>query len=437
MTEAEFHTAQPDGADAAQEAGFSHCNSAGADGNRRQQFKDLNQTGRRAFVPLGNLRSGAADVKAVAARRDREQNQGQNGSQGERRPLTEETPDIQNVAATKTSAGGGAGALQHTSDVVTDQNGDIADQLAVVKAQIADLLDRIESLRPGFAKTVMPKIETQAMAADPTAKSQTINNQALLNSLEELTGLLEELIDLLKNNTTDTSDNAHTSMADVPPGYAPASNQPVIQDDVEIFMSIYDQLSPDTRLEVVEILAAMAFEEHKAGSDPEAQQAVGSGQATANESPLPHDDTVVTGDGVTIDALRAEPELLSQAGIQGVEVTGMELYADSDGSLSEASKIVVNKLISYLSDLLGGIEVVVNVYVDGNENMGVHLTAGEEDGAIFYPMEGTIYSSHVHTNGSWIPSIMDRENELAGAEDTIVVGDGVPGNETGDYFQYA
>jgi hypothetical protein len=434
MTEPEMTTTVADWGGVTQGAGISHGGSATDGSNLRYQIREQSDTLNRAFVPISGHRNGAADVKAIATRRGREQNQGQNGSRGDDDELAEmvEAPAEQIDETAKAPASGRSDAVQNTSNGVADRDGELADKLAAVRAQIADLLDLIEASQPGFAKAVMPKIETDADAAGPAAKPHTGDKQALLASLQELAGLLEELLDLLKNTDTDNAGgNAGTAMDAVAPGYAPVSSRPEVQDAEEMFMSIYDQLSTDTRLEVAEILAAMAFERQNADG---AFSEFLSGSSRQIED---LDGNDVAGDGVTVDALRANPGILSRAGIQGVRVNGMDLFIDPDGTLSEKSKIEVNKLIGYLSDLLGRIEVVANVYVDDSENIGIHLTAGKEDSAIFYPMEGTIYSAHVHTNGSWVPSRLDRENEIPGAEDAIVAGDGVAGNETGDYFQYA
>jgi hypothetical protein len=436
MIEAETNTSQPG---VTQGEGYSPCDSPVAGSIRRKQYRDQCENGGGIFVPMGNHRSGAADIKAVAARQGRQQNQDQNGSQGGRQSLaeTQESPDEQVENSVKTTAEERSGVIQPASDAVTDPNGDMADKLAQVKIQIADLLDRIESLQPGFAETTMPKVEAKEKADGSISNSQICDDQALLVSMRELAALLEELVDLLAlNAANDADDDTGPAMVPVSPDYAQVPCQPEMQSATDIFMSIYDQLSADTRLEVVEILAAMAF----------GQQETALGQVTTpNETNLANDSTITDTDDIpttnneylTVDDLRADPEHLPKAGIQGVEVTGMDLFVDPDGMLSEESKLVVNKLIGYLSDLLGGIEVVANVYVDDDGNIGVHLTSGDKDGAVYYPMEGTIYSPHVHTNGSWIPSRLDRENEISGAEDAIVVGDGVAGNETGDYFQYA
>lgn len=436
MIKSEISTAQ---AALAQGAGNSPYNNDTGGSNRRQQLKDRSNTGNRAFVPISGHRSGAADVRAITARWDRDQNQGQNGSRGGKHEFSkmveEAAEQINEKANAPASARSDAG--QNISNAATDQDDGLADKLATVKSQIADLLDRIESSQPGFAKAVAPKVESNATAVEPVAKSGTSNKQSLLAFLHEAAGFLEELLDLLQNNNTDNAGgNDRTVMAAVAAGYAPASSRPEVKGAVEMFMSIYHQLSADAQMEVVEILTALAFERQ------EAEDGIVNTATSPSEYPPSADhcgninQNAVAGVGVAADALRVNPEILSRAGIQGIEVTGMDLFADSGGMLSEKSKIEVNKLISYLSDLLGGIEVVANVYVDDSSNIGVHLTSGEECSVVFYPMEGTIYSPHVHTSGSWIPSTSDLENEIAGAEDTIVVSDGVAGNETGDYFQY-
>ncbi|MGD8834514.1 MAG: hypothetical protein PVJ19_06220 [Desulfobacteraceae bacterium] len=449
MTDSEINTAQADWAGLAQGAGHSPCDNTTGDRNRRHYFKDQNNTGSQPFVPISSRKSGAADVKAIAARRDRDQNQGQNGSQGDGQKSDKivQKPSEQINGKANATASVRSNARQNISNAVTDRNDGLAEKLATVKAQIADLLDRIEASQPGFAKAVAPKVERDSLASGPVAKSDISDKQALLAALQEVAGLLEELLELLKNNDADnTGGNGQTVMEAVAPGYAPASSSSEVQSAEEMFMSIYDQLSAETQQEVVEILAVLAFERQEiddgltntTASTPSGINTASSDFSNGFSQPVDGtNDNSVTDDGVTADALRENPEILSQAGIQGVEVTGMDLFTDSDGMLSEESKIEVNKLISYLSDLMGRIEVVANVYVEDSGNIGVHLTSGDENSAVFYTMEGTIYSPHVHTNGSWTPSILDRENEIPGAEDAIVTGDGVAGNETGDYFQYA
>jgi hypothetical protein len=475
MVNAELSTSQPEGLDGAQGTGHSFCDNT-TNSNRRKQFREQNDSGKETFVPMCSNRSGASDIKAIVARRDRDrdQGQGQNGSQDDDRQTsaeTKETPDKQPANRVKTRADDRSGPVQLASSAVTDPNGDlpvqlassavtdpngdIADRLEEVKAQIADLLDRIESMQPGFAEKAMPKIETKQAADGPLAKKpQACDNQALLNSLCALAELLEELVDVLTTNAqNDDSNNGPPATEPVTPDYGSDPCEPEMPSSVDMFMSIYDQLSDDTRLEIVEILAAMAFEQNETDQGEVTPENNTPDNNTPNgNTPNGYDPYNIqpstyfndpTGDSnsnakFSVDDLLADPEILPRAGIHGVEVTGMDqLFTDPDGMLSEESKVVVNKLIGNLSDQLGRIEVVANVYVDDDKNIGVHLTSGDKDGTIFYPKEGTIYSPHVHTNGSWIPSTLDLENEIVGAEDTIVVGDGVPGNEDGSYFQYS
>jgi hypothetical protein len=468
MINAELNTSQPEGASVGQATGHSPCDNTTAGVNFRKQLRDQSNSGNKAFVPVCSHRSGAADIKAIVARRDREQNQGRNGSQGERETLadTKASSDKQAENSAKAPADDRPGPVQLSSGAVEDPNSDLADKLEAVKAQIASLLERIESLQPGFVEKAVPEVNAQQVAGGPTAESETCDNQVLLVSMRVLVALLEELVDLLTLNNAENENvdsNAGSAMEPMPSDYDAESCQPETQNAVDMFMSIYDQLSPDTQQETVEILAAMAFEQEEIDQDEATIDDTTQGEATIDDTtqdeatidnttiddtttiddPTPSfDNDVPTNnapiyDSLPVDDLRADPDILPRAGIEGMEVTGIDLFTDEDGLLSEESKVEVNKLIGYLSDSLGGIEVVANVYVAENGNIGVHLTSGDEEGSIFYPMEGTIYSPHVHTNGSWIPSSMDRENELPGAEDAIVVGDGVAGNETGDYFQYA
>jgi hypothetical protein len=142
---------------------------------------------------------------------------------------------------------------------------------------------------------------------------------------------------------------------------------------------------------------------------------------------------------ITLEELLDNPELLLEAGIDGLDLSGIELTLDSDGMLSAESKEKVNELVGYLSDVLGGIEVAGQVYVDDSGNVNLHLTAGEADSIWWKEMGGTVYNVHSHPNGfDETPSQTDLQYEFAGAEDAIVVSDGVPGNEDGsDYNVFA
>jgi proteasome lid subunit RPN8/RPN11 len=143
---------------------------------------------------------------------------------------------------------------------------------------------------------------------------------------------------------------------------------------------------------------------------------------------------------VTYDELLDNPDVLQEAGTNGLEITGMELTLESDGMLSENSKEKVNELIGYMTDTLGGIEVVANAYTDENSNndVSLHLTAGENNSVTYYPKENTVYSSHTHPSGYTNPSQTDLDYEIEGAQDAIVPADGIPGNEDGsDYYVYA
>ncbi|MGD8834732.1 MAG: hypothetical protein PVJ84_08665 [Desulfobacteraceae bacterium] len=80
MTESHFNSNQADWPGIAQGAGNPTFQNAAGDINPRQQFIDQNITENRIFVPTSGQKSGAADVKAIAARQDRDQNQGQRGN---------------------------------------------------------------------------------------------------------------------------------------------------------------------------------------------------------------------------------------------------------------------------------------------------------------------------------------------------------------------
>jgi hypothetical protein len=144
------------------------------------------------------------------------------------------------------------------------------------------------------------------------------------------------------------------------------------------------------------------------------------------------------GGDITPEALHHNPELLAEAGTKGLEVTGMELVLDSNGMLSEGSKKEVNELVGYMSDALGGVEVLGGSYVDGDGNVGLHLTSGNGTGVYTDHIDpGTVYSVHTHPGGNTTPSQIDLDNAIPGAEDAIIGTDGVPGNEDGsDYHVY-
>jgi hypothetical protein len=151
-------------------------------------------------------------------------------------------------------------------------------------------------------------------------------------------------------------------------------------------------------------------------------------------------DDEVTNTEVTQVEILKNPDVLPEAGTQGLEVTEMDLTLDSDGNLSEESKQEVNELIGNLGDRLGGIEVVANAYEDGNgdDQVKLHLTSGDENSVSYYPKDNSVYCVHTHPDGSTVPSVTDYANELDDAEDAIVPADGTPGNEDGsDYIIYA
>jgi hypothetical protein len=153
----------------------------------------------------------------------------------------------------------------------SSQDNGTSGKLAEIKARIVELLDLIEALQPGFAKDVAPKLEPD-MAAVPIVKIKVGDREASLTPLEELADLLEELVDLLRNRMGEDEGEGPSegAMEAVAFGYEKAAGKPRTEKEprgVEMFMSIYDQLSPEGRMEVVEILAAMAFggDDHERG----------------------------------------------------------------------------------------------------------------------------------------------------------------------------
>jgi hypothetical protein len=156
--------------------------------------------------------------------------------------------------------------------------------------------------------------------------------------------------------------------------------------------------------------------------------------ATSLEPTAENGNTAVNGE-VTDEALRDNPDMLPEAGTKGLEVTGMELTLDSNGMLSETSKGQVNELVGYMSDTLGGVEVLGSSYVKDNGNVGLHLTSGNSNGVYSdYIDESTVYNVHTHPGSSTTPSQLDLDNEIPGAEDAIVGTDGIPGNEDGSNY---
>jgi hypothetical protein len=161
-----------------------------------------------------------------------------------------------------------------------------AGKLIDIKARIAELLDLVEALQPGFAKDTALKLEPD-MAAAPVAKSKAVDSQAVLTSLEELADLLEELVELMRDSRSHDAGEGPSegAMEAVAFGYETAAGQLQAEKEplsVEMFMSINDQLSPEARMEVVQILSTMAF-----GSDDHEQVPVGPHQSFIREKPKP------------------------------------------------------------------------------------------------------------------------------------------------------
>ncbi|MGD8834518.1 MAG: hypothetical protein PVJ19_06240 [Desulfobacteraceae bacterium] len=208
--------------------------------NGQQHFFREADTAAGAFVPLGDGASGAATISRFS---------GKCGCKGER-------TTAENSASKKSG-----------TDVDTIQNDPVDEKIAAVKAQIADLLDTIEALMPGFANEVKPLAETNTAAAKSyDAVADATEKEAIKATLEELAQMLEEIIGLLKGQS-DSDQQGDTEAT--PDNYAvdkdteQEANKQTGAEAVDAFMSIFDQLSDSAKREVVEILAAMALDEGK------------------------------------------------------------------------------------------------------------------------------------------------------------------------------
>jgi DNA-directed RNA polymerase subunit L len=202
-----------------------------------QQFFRASDTAAGTFVPTGDGVSGAAALLKFS---------GKGGCKGER-------------AATDNN-----GSKKPNANVKTVQRDPADEKIAAIKEQMADLLDTIEALLPGFAKEVKPRVEANAAAVKPIdTVPDTSEKEAIKAALEELAQMLEEIIALLKGR--DDSDKPGDTEA-TPNNYAvdkDTAQDPKEQtgaDAVDAFMSVFNQLSDSAKREVAEILATMASE---------------------------------------------------------------------------------------------------------------------------------------------------------------------------------
>lgn len=201
-----------------------------------KQYFQGSDTEAKAFVSPGNWGSAAAALMRLFWK---------GGCKGKRAA-------VDNNATKKPNA-----------DEDTVQSDSVDEKIAAVKEQIADLLDTIEALMPGFAKKVKPWVESNAAWAKSTsAVADAIEKEATKAALEELARMLEEIIALLRG--PDESDKPGDTEA-TPNNYAvdkATSQDPkekIGSDAVDAFMSIYDQMSGGAKREVAEIFASMAF----------------------------------------------------------------------------------------------------------------------------------------------------------------------------------
>ncbi|MGD9189787.1 MAG: hypothetical protein PVI89_16330, partial [Desulfobacteraceae bacterium] len=272
MTVSDLNTTQADWSGASDESRAPCCDSVADGKHRRRQSKAEDNAGARAFVPTGGGRRGAGDVKAMIAPWDQKEDQNHNESRGGGQDLAEivdEFSQTMSDAAQALQSDRLEPGAQSIASATSCPDSDLEGKLTEIKARIADLLDQLEALQPGFAKDVASKVEPD-MAAAPVAKSEVGDREALLASFEVLADLLEELVELLRNGTSEdaAAGSPQEAMEAVTSGYETAaeSSEPEKESrGVEMFMAIYDQLSPDARMEVVEILAGMVFE----GNDTE------------------------------------------------------------------------------------------------------------------------------------------------------------------------
>ncbi|TQV69952.1 hypothetical protein FKG94_22635 [Exilibacterium tricleocarpae] len=105
------------------------------------------------------------------------------------------------------------------------------------------------------------------------------------------------------------------------------------------------------------------------------------------------------------------------------ENVDLGLSKGPDGKLTEASKQRVNEYIADLSDQSGN-EVAAQVYEAEDGRLMTQLTQGDHDSVRFNVPGGTIYNAHTHPDGPAHPSSTDLNNQISGAEDTVVATDG-------------
>lgn len=135
--------------------------------------------------------------------------------------------------------------------------------------------------------------------------------------------------------------------------------------------------------------------------------------------------------------VKSNPAAIAKSGEAGVDVGGLKLSKDTDGKLSENSKIKVNKLIGHASSSLDS-EVAAAVYDKGNGQLGTKLyTSKKREEVSLTPPKNTLYSAHTHPDMNRTPSQADKDSAIPGAEETVVPADDIVGNETGEYVQYA
>jgi hypothetical protein len=218
---------------------------------------------------------------------------------------------------------------------------DTGDQkMAAIKEQIADLLATIEALIPTFAKKVQSQIET-------TASDDKINNaaendaerDALVAALEELAQMLDEIIQYCEGlgDSDQPSDNEAEA---IPNDYATdeerqeEANEQTSAEAVDVFMSIYDQLSDSTQREVANILASMTF-----GDEDQLSQSGGSDR----------EDRISENYGEFLDLVAQQGET-ENTPILNIDIAGMEVQVADEVGLAFIEEPIVMDDGQHLTD---------------------------------------------------------------------------------------
>ncbi len=273
--------------------------------------------------------------------------------------------------------------------------------------------DRMKSLEDGIDAAV-EKGYTRDSIADKFSATMSEGEKKAMSLYEILDQMLAELRQMLaeivkKNSGVDTKGDKDK---------APSTNTPQ---------------APSKQTAPAQPKAAPPAQPQ--ATPPAQPQAAPSAQPPSDspETVAPMDGGIMSGiqqggtpsPAATMDAqqLLGSPDTLTQAGGQGVAVTGFQLATGADGKLDAASRQAVNKLIAGVSNQIGR-EVHASVYKDTSGKLNVHLTAGDHESVTFAVPGGTIYSAHTHVNGDHRPSDVDVHNQVIGADDAVVTPDG-------------